>query len=102
MHDDKHAYRACVEESLVAAKALARGLSEEEQQELVTAARERFAEEELARQETALGVAFSRDASGPNALGKLSRYETAIERVLFRNLDELMRLQAARADQGSP
>jgi hypothetical protein len=45
---------------------------------------------------TKLGVAFVRDAGGPEALTKLSRYEAAIERSLFRNLDELRRLQASR------
>ncbi len=45
------------------------------------------------------GLAFIRDAEGPDALSRLSRYEAAIERSLFRNLHELQRLQAARAGQ---
>jgi len=45
------------------------------------------------------GLAFIRDAEGPDALSRLSRYEMAIERSLFRNLHELQRLQAARAGQ---
>ena len=43
-----------------------------------------------------LGVAFISDASGSNSLSKLSRYETAIERSLYRALKELEWLQQAR------
>lgn len=43
------------------------------------------------------GLAFIRDAEGPDALSRLSRYETAIERSLFRALHELQRLQAVGA-----
>jgi hypothetical protein len=43
-----------------------------------------------------LGRTFIRDADGANAFSKLSRYETAIERSLYRALHELQRLQAAR------
>ena len=46
-----------------------------------------------------LGQAFVRAVAGANALGNLSRYETGIARGLFRALDELERLQAARAGQ---
>jgi hypothetical protein len=42
------------------------------------------------------GVIFLRDAGGTNALSKLSRYETSMERSLFKTLHELQRLQAAR------
>lgn len=44
-----------------------------------------------------IGLAFVRDADGPDALSKLSRYETTIERGLYRALHELQRVQAARA-----
>jgi hypothetical protein len=44
----------------------------------------------------ALGRAFSRDASGPDALSKLSRYEMRISRNLTRDILLLERLQAAR------
>lgn len=44
-----------------------------------------------------LGFAFVDDAKGVNALSKLSRYETTLERSLFKALHELQRLQAARA-----
>lgn len=41
------------------------------------------------------------DAEGPDCLSKLSRYETMIERSLYRALHELQRLQAARAGQAT-
>jgi hypothetical protein len=44
-----------------------------------------------------LGRTFARDADGANAFSKLSRYETSIERQLYRALHELERRQAARA-----
>ena len=44
-----------------------------------------------------LGMAFIRDANDTNALTKLSRYETALERGLTSALHELQRLQALRA-----
>jgi hypothetical protein len=47
-----------------------------------------------------LGQTFIRDADGANAFSKLSRYETAIERSLYRALHELQRLQAARRGGG--
>src|SRR5215218_10555385 len=43
-----------------------------------------------------LGRTFARDANRANAFSKLSRYETAIERQLYRALHELERRQAAR------
>ena len=49
---------------------------------------------------TALGRTFARDADSANAFSKLSRYETAIERGLYKALHELQRLQAARATTG--
>ena len=45
---------------------------------------------------TALGLSFIGDGGGANAFSKLSRYETAIERSLYRALHELQRLQAVR------
>jgi hypothetical protein len=48
-----------------------------------------------------LGGTFIRDAEGANAFSKLSRYETAIERSVYRALHELQRLQAARRARGS-
>jgi hypothetical protein len=43
-----------------------------------------------------LGRTFVRDAAGANAFSKLSRYETTIERGLYKALHELQRRQAAR------
>jgi hypothetical protein len=43
-----------------------------------------------------LGRTFIRDANEANAFSKLSRYESAIERSLYKALHELQRLQAAR------
>ena len=43
-----------------------------------------------------LGRTFARDADKANAFSKLSRYETTIERQLYRALHELDRRQAAR------
>ena len=48
-----------------------------------------------------LGRTFIRDADGANAFSKLSRYETAIERSLYKALHELQRLQAARRADGN-
>ena len=47
-----------------------------------------------------LGRTFARDADRANAFSKLSRYETAIERTLYRALHELERRQAARRGAG--
>jgi hypothetical protein len=47
--------------------------------------------------ETALGRAFIHDCNNSGAFLKLARYETGIERALYRNLQALERLQAIRA-----
>jgi hypothetical protein len=47
-------------------------------------------------EEYSLGMAFIRDGNSANAFSKLSRYETTIERGLYKALHELQRLQAAR------
>ena len=47
-----------------------------------------------------MGEALIHDMQGPDALGKLRRYQTSDENSLYRALHELQRLQAAR--QGSP
>lgn len=52
-------------------------------------------------EDTAVGVAFVRDAGGANALPKLSRYETAVERSMYRAMQELERLQAIRRRSGT-
>ena len=42
------------------------------------------------------GEAFGRDSGGTDALSRLSRYETSMERSLYKTLHELQRLQAVR------
>ncbi|MBI2842382.1 MAG: hypothetical protein HYX78_03180 [Armatimonadetes bacterium] len=49
-----------------------------------------------------VGLAFIRDGNGADAFSKLSRYESAIERSMYRALHELQRLQAERAGQNVP
>jgi hypothetical protein len=67
---------------------------EQKHQEALSKAQELQAEQ---YEETpTLGLAFIRDANEANAFSKLSRYEAAIGRSLYRALHELQRLQAAR------
>ena len=49
-----------------------------------------------------LGRTYARDANGANVFSKLSRYETTIERGLYKALHELQRLQAARGAGSGP
>ena len=53
----------------------------------------------LRRQAQGPGAAFRQDAVYTNALSKLSRYETAIERSLFRALHLFEHLQAVRRER---
>ncbi len=55
------------------------------------------AEAEQRKEIPTLGQAFLNVANGPNALSKISRYEAAIWRSIYRTLHELQRLQAARS-----
>jgi len=55
------------------------------------------AKAEQSKEIPTLGRAFLNDAEGPNALSKISRYEAAIWRSIYRTLHELQRLQAARS-----
>ncbi len=72
---------------------------EQKYQEAVKRAREM---EAVRDGETAtLGQTFIRDADKANAFSKLSRYETTIERSLYKALHELQRLQAARRAEGN-
>ena len=48
------------------------------------------------------GLAFIRDGNGADAFSKLSRYESAIERSMYRALHELQRLQSERSGQDVP
>lgn len=63
------------------------------------AALRRAEEAEAARDNETLAIAFTQATSTTDTLTKLSRYEVAIERSLYKALHELQRLQAARADQ---
>jgi hypothetical protein len=58
------------------------------------------AKDALKRDNLLLGRAFDADANEGDTFGKLARYESHIERGLYRSLHELQRLQAAR--QGRP
>jgi len=72
---------------------------EDEHREALSKAEEMEAMQDA---ETAtLGQTFIRDANKANAFSKLSRYETTIERSLFKALHELQRLQAARGAGGN-
>jgi hypothetical protein len=53
-------------------------------------------ESERDRPELSLGRGFDADAKDGETFGKLSRYETAIERSLFRSLHELRQIQEKR------
>ncbi len=64
-------------------------------QEALSKAQEMKAKQDDAETAT-LGRTFIRDADQANAFSKLSRYETTIERSLYKALHELQRLQAAR------
>jgi hypothetical protein len=48
-----------------------------------------------------LGRTFIRDANEANACSKLSRYEAALYRSLYKALHEPQRLQAARRADGN-
>ena len=49
-----------------------------------------------------LATAFAHDASQMDSLGRLTRYETSLERRFLRLLHELQRLQAVRAGANVP
>lgn len=51
---------------------------------------------------SALGESFINDGLGANAFSKLSRYESTIERGLFKAIHELQRIQAARQGKAVP
>ena len=60
-----------------------------------------YARPDLGADTAVLGLSFIRDGNEANAFSKLSRYETTIERSLYRALHELQRLQAARRAEGN-
>ena len=65
-------------------------------------ARARWYRDEQKAEMATLGRTFARDADNVNAFSKLSRYEIAIERGLFKALHELERRQAARRGGNVP
>jgi hypothetical protein len=72
---------------------------EDKHQEALSKAQELKAKQDA---ETAtLGRTFIRDADEANAFSKLSRYETTIERSLYKALHELQSRQAARRAEGN-
>jgi hypothetical protein len=62
----------------------------------------RRAERERDRDELLVGRALDADAREGDAFGKLARYETSLERSLFRTLYELRQLQEERWGRPSP
>jgi len=66
-------------------------------------ATEALAEVEFERigDEVLVGCAFDADAKEGDAFGKLTRYERSLERSLFRNLNELRKLQDKRRNRRS-
>ncbi len=74
--------------------------NEQKHQEALSKAQEMKKAQQDAETAT-LGRTFIRDADNANAFSKLSRYETAIERSLYKALHELQRLQAARHANGN-
>jgi hypothetical protein len=58
--------------------------------------------DQLQKESWTFGPAFVRDATKCDALSKLSRCGTSIERSLYRALHELQRLQAPRAGVNVP
>jgi hypothetical protein len=60
------------------------------------------AEDERDRDEVLLGCALDADANEGDAFGKLARYETSLERSLFRTLYELRQVQDERRNCPPP
>jgi hypothetical protein len=90
---EAHRYEANLAEDLV--KVLDITITDEKKHKEAHSRARRIRSEQ--EDETAtLGRTFVRDADRANAFSKLSRYETAIERTLYRALHELERRQAAR------
>ncbi len=92
---EAHTYEWSVLDALGSAEQIT---DEQKHQEALSRAQEMKAKQDA---ETAtLGRTFIRDADQANAFSKLSRYETAIWRSLYKALHELQRLQAARHTHG--
>ena len=92
---EAHTYEWSVLDALGSAEQIT---DEQKHQEALAKAQEMKAKQDA---ETAtLGRTLIRDADQANAFSKLSRYETAIWRSLYKALHELQRLQAARHTHG--
>lgn len=76
-------------------------ITDEERHSRATARMEKTARL-LEAESLALSVAFKQDADNAGAFSKLSRYEAAIERSLYRAIHELQRIQAARGNGQQP
>ena len=83
------------------AQYLSRSIITDEQNHRETMAKARKLETMRDAETATLGQTFVRDANKANAFSKLSRYETAIERSLYKALHEPQRLQAARGAGGN-
>ena len=57
---------------------------------------------DVRRKAEVLGSAFAHSAKGADSFTRLARYETALERSLYKALHELERRQATRAGQAVP
>jgi hypothetical protein len=75
-------------------------VDEQKHEEALSKARQMRSEQE--DETITLGRTFPRDAERANAFSKLSRYETTIERSLYKALHELERRQAARLGGNVP
>jgi hypothetical protein len=89
------------EEEVYSAHVAELHIKDEEQHSRATAWAEKTARL-LQEESLALGAAFKRDAENAGAISKLSRYEAAIERSLYKALHELQRVLAARQDGQQP
>jgi hypothetical protein len=58
----------------------------------------KVAQARLDQNDVLIGRAVVDDANGGDAFGKLARYETALERSLFRGINEIRRLQEKRSN----
>jgi hypothetical protein len=70
--------------------------NDDDKQQYEAVVRARKAQRILVEASGNIGAAFLSDAGTSNALTKLSRYEVAIDRLLYKARHELERLQAAR------
>ena len=96
-HDVPPELMAIIAEAQAAAGATI--VDKQKHEEALSRAREMEAKQTTGS--AALGRVFVRDSEKANTFSKLSRYESAIERSLYKALHELQRLQAARRAEGN-